>query len=625
MVIHTVTTPVMTRNSSERKSLDESSPGASSSSSPSSVSLPPQQRRPVAAPDNREDLFAALDDDLDYNDSFINDIAFCESAYRELLQDPDQSIQCRKRMRDKTTPMPLCISSKRAESLVLPTVELARHTMPEWQATKKARTKYAVQATKTRDKIKESYRECFEKAYAFWSTLDVEERQKMTEEYRRQSPDDTTTEKVRKRCSNSRPHHKDGDDKEGPQYSPGLLLTWNGSWFLDDEAYVALVQEYIAIPHILVQHVKKYPGIQHLFDDFRKVILQACEHWKIREWSGDMELSLASEDIGRIHFHCFLERNCNEDHAWAMWKHIAHTMKIRGVPVAHSVPACVKSRGKNRCRALTEGHYYCQAEKIGQVLRDSTVPKFVKLFPDSRMVTTMWRHRKMTTSACKAETLASRDKAPSTMSMLDATMALEYSIEQEADAAQADTTWKCCPFKEPNDNELTWVRQYGSLASKPIMRMHRAYLYNSLEDICLALMLRRYKFIIYDGPSRLGKTELACSWFGTLNTLVCNAQDCTTPNLRPMHSGRYSAILFDEGDWRMCYQNKTMMQASPRPVELGQSQCNDRSYQVLLFRVPLIVCSNDFWAGCNNAAAREWIELNSIYVPITEQVWVTAG
>lgn len=129
-------------------------------------------------------MFAALDDDLD-NDSFINDIAFCESAYRELRKDPDQTIQCRKRMRDKTTPMALCISSKRAESLVLPTVELARHTMPEWQATKKARCKYAAQATKTRDKFKETYRECFEKAYAFWSTLDVEERQKMTEEYRR--------------------------------------------------------------------------------------------------------------------------------------------------------------------------------------------------------------------------------------------------------------------------------------------------------------------------------------------------------------------------------------------------------------------------------------------------------
>ena len=110
----------MTRNSSERKSLDDGSPGASSSSSPSSVSLPPQPRRPDAAPDKREDLFAALDDDLDYNDSFINDIAFCESAYRELQKDPDQSIQCRKRMRDKTTPPALCITSARAESLDAP-------------------------------------------------------------------------------------------------------------------------------------------------------------------------------------------------------------------------------------------------------------------------------------------------------------------------------------------------------------------------------------------------------------------------------------------------------------------------------------------------------------------------
>ena len=79
----------MTRNHAERMNFEEASPGASSSSSPSSVSLPPQPRRPDVAPDNRDDLFAALDDDLDFNGRFINDIALCESAYRELLQDPN--------------------------------------------------------------------------------------------------------------------------------------------------------------------------------------------------------------------------------------------------------------------------------------------------------------------------------------------------------------------------------------------------------------------------------------------------------------------------------------------------------------------------------------------------------
>ena len=94
-------------------------------------------------------------------------------------------------------------------------------------------------------------------------------------------------------------------------------------------------------------------------------------------------------------------------------------------------------------------------------MNDSTVPKFVKLFPDARMITSLWRHRKMTTGTCRAEALASRDRAPSTLAMLDCTMALEYSAEQEADAAQADATWKSQPFKEPTDGELYWIRQFG--------------------------------------------------------------------------------------------------------------------------------------------------------------------
>ena len=40
------------------------------------------------------------------------------------------------------------------------------------------------------------------------------------------------------------------------------------------------------------------------------------------------------------------------------------------------------------------------------------------------------------------------------------------------------------------------------------------------------------------------------------------------------------------------------------------------------YKVPLIVCSNDFWAGCTNNAAKEWIELNSIYLRIESEVWV---
>ncbi len=58
------------------------------------------------------------------------------------------------------------------------------------------------------------------------------------------------------------------DDKASPQFSPGLLLTWNGPWFLDDAAYVNLVQEYRIIPHILVKHISRHLGsksFSHMF------------------------------------------------------------------------------------------------------------------------------------------------------------------------------------------------------------------------------------------------------------------------------------------------------------------------------------------------------------------------
>ena len=67
------------------------------------------------------------------------------------------------------------------------------------------------------------------------------------------------------------------------------------------------------------------------------------------------------------------------------------------------------------------------------------------------------------------------------------------------------------------------------------------------------------------------------------------------------------------------------MQASPRPVVLAQSQCNDRSYQVLLFRVPMIVCSNSFWDGCQDDEAKDWIKKNSVFVSVTEQVFESAA
>ena len=597
----------------------DASPGSSSSSSFANVILPHRQCPGIEHLSRREiaDIIASGIESGDA--SFIDEVANLHAAIREgRITSPKH--RPKKRIRMKTSSDALDASICLSDNELLSSEERNGFAIPKWQVVKQARVRYACEKTKVRERKKgETYRDVYNAAYASWGDLSEAQRRKYISMY-------VDTEKHGTgRATNvlsfsTTPPEKDEDN--GPQYSCGNLLTWNGPWFLDDAAYVALVKEWHDVPHLLVQYVLLYPGIREFFEEVKNLMIFIKEKFKLREWSCCLEISLEAIDLGRLHIHAFLERNCREDRAWSKWLYVTSCMKIRDVPVSHSVPAAVKTRGRNRCRALTEGHYYCQAEKIGQVINESTVPKFVKLFPDVRMVTSLWRHRKMTTAACKAEALLTRDKVPSTLTMLDATMALEYSAELERDAATADSVWKSCPFKEPTPGELEWLRQHVILASKPSMKMYRAAKYVSLEDAAMARNLRRYRFVIYDGPSRMGKTELACSWFGTNNTLVCNAQDCTTPNMRPILSGKYLAVLFDEGDWRLCYLNKTMMQASSRPVELGQSQCNDRSYQILLYKMPLIVCSNDFWAGCDNIAAREWIELNSIYIRIESEVWV---
>ena len=288
---------------------------------------------------------------------------------------------------------------------------------------------------------------------------------------------------------------------------------------------------------------------------------------------------------------------------------------------SHTAMCGVKNRGRGRDRALTEGHYYCQAEKLGHVLHETSTPKWKKLFPDAKMVLSLWKTRKMTTEAAKVEVLMTRDRVPSVLTMLDDTMSLEYAERVRRESRAAEEGWKRNPFKEPLDKELEWVRQFAVLALEPHMMVSRAANFCQTADLKASAGLRRAKFLVYDGPSRMGKTELACAWFGAQYTLVANAQECVTPNLRPMLTGKFRAIVFDEGNWELCWKNKAMMQASPRPLTMAQSQCIDRCYEVMMFRVPMIICSNTFWEGCKDPEAQDWIEKNCFVVSVTQPVF----
>lgn len=554
---------------------------------------------------------------FDPRDAALNDISYLETLVmedqqmledeREQEQDDAQVKRVRLRYKQRP-PMELAmVSRSRSPSLEIGSRELL----------KKARVQFGCERARSRGHGVR-YRDAFADAGAEWMQLSPAERQPWI---------DMAKASLTERGGVLPAPHvmtEPPEDVAGHHlhYSPGLLCTWNSGWLLNDQEYVALVKKWINCPHVLSSVLQDVPCVKKLFQSLKEVVQRCTELFKCRDYSCCLEISLNSEDVGRCHLHAFIERRCREDKAWAKWSTMLPHLAVEGAKVSHSNPCCSATRGRNRCRQLCEGHYYCQARKLGHVMHFSTAPIWESIFPDSRMVMTLWRTRKMSTSVAKEDVLHTRDRAPTVIQALDATMALEYGAEMDREVASADMAWKKCPFVQPCELELEWCRQFAVTAMKPHMSMCRCRDFVSNQHLDESFSLRRFKFLVYDGPSRMGKTELAMSWFGPANTLCVNAQDTVSPNLRPMQSGRYSAIVFDEGNWELAAANKAMFQSSSRSVELSQSQCNDRCYRVLLFRVPLIICSNSFWAGCKDPEITDWIVKNSCYVKVEKPVFI---
>jgi hypothetical protein len=87
--------------------------------------------------------------------------------------------------------------------------------------------------------------------------------------------------------------------------------------------------------------------------------------------------------------------------------------------------------------------------------------------------------------------------------------------------------------------------------------------------------------------------------------------------------GHHTAIVYEEATWELVWDNRMLMQSGPVALRMGQSPTNQSSYEVNVYGAPMIVTSNDFWQGCTNRAAKDWIEANSFYRWIDTPQWET--
>jgi hypothetical protein len=218
----------------------------------------------------------------------------------------------------------------------------------------------------------------------------------------------------------------------------------------------------------------------------------------------------------------------------------------------------------------------------------------------ARWALNQWRLGKLTHEAVRLEVIESRNRVVSSLHEIAGVEAAEAAVRAKGKEDALLRGVVLSPFKEALPQEQAWLDQYrGGVA--PALR---------------------YKVLVYDGPSRCGKSQRAEHWFGAAQTLTVNCQGVSQPNLRAWLAGpAYKAILFDEADWTLVWGNRKLMQAGPKAVLLGQSTCQQHAYSVHVHGIPMLLTSNGFWRGCEEEEAREWVEANIMYVDVQEPTW----
>ena len=137
----------------------------------------------------------------------------------------------------------------------------------------------------------------------------------------------------------------------------------------------------------------------------------------------------------------------------------------------------------------------------------------------------------------------------------------------------------------------------------------------------------RYKFLVLDGPSRVGKTRFVQNKLvsNPATALILDCADAVVPALKGNFSRQeHKLIMFDEAHAEMVIRCKKLFQASVNPTTYGSSPTNVFVHTVWLHGIKLVIGSNVWQQELRQLpkAQAEWIQENSVYIPISTPLWI---
>ena len=388
---------------------------------------------------------------------------------------------------------------------------------------------------------------------------------------------------------------------EGQMKAQGAMATWNGSWLMGIREFKDFLE--VTVLEDVATHIKDLRCFQKWVGEFEEFLVRRVARLKFPFWSYVIEVSLKSEEKGRIHIHAYWHTDVDRVDARPFvgthdaWRFQGSKPKIRPNT----------ARGRHCQLFIDRGHFYCQCIKLGHVLCNTNYPKYEAFVVQQKWVIGLWQRRKVGHEDAKQELIGARGHTNSYLNEVQSIQDLEDKVDMENEKASIDAMLRGAfkPFKFVPEVSL-WKLQYEREGAFGIWGKES-----------------RFKFLVLTGPSSLGKTQFAKSLFGISETLVVPCQGVANPSLKKFRRKQHKAILFDEVASSCIVNNKQVFQANNDIVLLGQSPCQRDIYSVFLYGIACICCTNDWMEDIKRGSSEEeWLLANSIVYECREKMWV---
>lgn len=394
------------------------------------------------------------------------------------------------------------------------------------------------------------------------------------------------------------------DMMDGEFRPPGILFTWHGDWGELDAEVQEIMAAHEDCDEERYEALRQCKYFQRLGQEFFEFCVKASRLCGYAMCSTAVESCTQESSFGRVHLHCYVSGGRSRIRA-AEWFLVWEFQNVRVAHVSFTGYAQNSTAGREgrssaafHSKRGNEAHYYLQFPKIGGLHQDTNYKKYECFHVLSRWCMNQYKQRKMTVDTCISEVLASRDRVKGSLTELEfqRNRLLDLEVMEKVRSAQLRVCKTLRPFIDEPPEVVEFKAQFNTSLDEP---------------------LQRFKPLILDGGTRFGKSNWAKSFFGADRTLTLNCQDSKDPNMTQwkVQSKHFKAILFDEGSWQLVHSNKLLFQAGVDPVGLGESPTMQYAYNVFVYGVPMIVCSNNFYRDIGEEEYNYMLE-NVIYLKV---------